>query len=569
MRSIRSKRHSAMDSNRGSLSFISTDNHSVRNVAFSRSDRNLFCSGGNDGQICIYHTSRLSSLKSYSVLSAGVNRFISAVAFSSDGSKILATTSSRRFSVIDVEHGTPILYYDNCAFSSSRDRTPLAVYPHCPNIAACAYINGKGITVLDLRMPLPLDFIFDFHAENISDITFLDSSWPLPSISSCSENGNSLNYGLLSLSSQGVAKATSIDGRLLHTFDFGHAGNSIITTPEKYDSTHDGFSSAWICGGDLITSYVPNKQTLLNQQSNNNRSEISSSSVLNLQHLPSDSNRSIGRNIIQDNSNQRMRTYHSISRVFNSDGNRIISSSNNNIDGPWNQSFNVIISNSNNVNLNVYQIPRQNDLIFGNVSNIDSVRISRAIRSIVSSSHQQIRQYENHSDSHLQSLSYSPFIPGEQQRSSQPSDAINRQDSSSSSVQNIRGNTRGSVENNSLPPPTKLDSQTFEVVKKSFFCHDRWDRDLNDRRKIWRLRFSSNGAHLYAAGEGGFVRVYRRFPKAEIQFVGELFRHRGDVLDMDISAFDEYLVTASRDKTVGFFRLGGPNHGWTEYFEYT
>ena len=73
----------------------------------------------------------------------------------------MATTSSRRVSVIDVEHGKPIVCYDNCAYSSIRDRTPLAINPESPNIAACSYVNGKGVTIIDLRMPLPLDFIFD------------------------------------------------------------------------------------------------------------------------------------------------------------------------------------------------------------------------------------------------------------------------------------------------------------------------------------------------------------------------------------------------------------------------
>ena len=50
--------------------------------------------------------------------------------------------------------------YENCA-SPAAGRQPLTTHPDVPNLAACATVNGKGITLLDLRMPLPLDFIFD------------------------------------------------------------------------------------------------------------------------------------------------------------------------------------------------------------------------------------------------------------------------------------------------------------------------------------------------------------------------------------------------------------------------
>ncbi|OTF76152.1 hypothetical protein BLA29_004847 [Euroglyphus maynei] len=79
---------------------------------------------------------------------------------------------------------------------------------------------------------------------------------------------------------------------------------------------------------------------------------------------------------------------------------------------------------------------------------------------------------------------------------------------------------------------------------------------MNHPQQIYRLRFSSNGAHLYAAGEGGFVRQYRRYPNLNIHCLGEVYRHR-------------VLITASKDKTVGFICLGSPSHGWTEYYEYT
>ena len=42
------------------------------------------------------------------------------------------------------------------------DRTGLAVDAHTgPNIAACCCVNGRGLSMFDFRMPLPLDFIYD------------------------------------------------------------------------------------------------------------------------------------------------------------------------------------------------------------------------------------------------------------------------------------------------------------------------------------------------------------------------------------------------------------------------
>lgn len=72
----------------------------------------------------------------------------------------MAATTARRLAVVDVERGQQLLAYDNCAFSG-RDRTGLATDPLCPNMAVSVAVNGKGLTLLDLRMPLPLDFVHD------------------------------------------------------------------------------------------------------------------------------------------------------------------------------------------------------------------------------------------------------------------------------------------------------------------------------------------------------------------------------------------------------------------------
>lgn len=62
--------------------------------------------------------------------------------------------------MVDVERGEQLLSYDNCAFGG-RDRTGLATDPSGPNLAVSVAANGKGLTLVDLRMPLPLDFVYD------------------------------------------------------------------------------------------------------------------------------------------------------------------------------------------------------------------------------------------------------------------------------------------------------------------------------------------------------------------------------------------------------------------------
>ena len=145
--------------------------------------------------------------------------------------QILASTNARRLVVMDVETGEQIVSYDNCkchavsffifplictipptnypktaalllfkkqnlgkcflfypkCFSycqylkfflsgvyNGPDRTGLAVDIQAgPNIAACCCVNGRGLSIFDLRMPLPLDFIYDV-SYSLARITFLD-----------------------------------------------------------------------------------------------------------------------------------------------------------------------------------------------------------------------------------------------------------------------------------------------------------------------------------------------------------------------------------------------------------
>ena len=44
---------------------------------------------------------------------------------------------------------------------NGRDRTGLNIDPSSPNMVVCCCVNGKGLTLFDLRMPLPLDFLYE------------------------------------------------------------------------------------------------------------------------------------------------------------------------------------------------------------------------------------------------------------------------------------------------------------------------------------------------------------------------------------------------------------------------
>ncbi|XP_076068309.1 uncharacterized protein LOC143040770 isoform X3 [Oratosquilla oratoria] len=162
--------------------------------------------------------------------------------------QILATSVSRRLSVIDTERGETVVGYDNCACATG-DRTPIATHPMVPDMVACVTVNGKGITLFDLRMPLPLDFIYDIHNGIIRDVVFLDGSWPW---------GGPGEATILTGSSEGLMKVFALGGRALHTFTPPHPVSCIAPSPEKYGATRgQGFHSVIVAGGDLISSYSP------------------------------------------------------------------------------------------------------------------------------------------------------------------------------------------------------------------------------------------------------------------------------------------------------------------------
>jgi len=96
----------------------------------------------------------------YLSLSLYSARSITGIKFTCDGRTILTVATSRRVTVVDVERGDQILCYENCAFNG-KDRVPLVTDPSCPYLAICSGVNGKGFTLLDLRMPIPFDCVYD------------------------------------------------------------------------------------------------------------------------------------------------------------------------------------------------------------------------------------------------------------------------------------------------------------------------------------------------------------------------------------------------------------------------
>uniref|UniRef100_A0A1B6G5C8 Uncharacterized protein n=1 Tax=Cuerna arida TaxID=1464854 RepID=A0A1B6G5C8_9HEMI len=328
--------------------FLKFHQGSVRSVAFSPRDRYLFCSGAYDGKVNLYSALRMELLMCYQITTMTLARNVNAVRFTSDGSRILAATTARRLGVVDVERGEQLLAYDNCAYGG-RERSGLATDPVCPNMAVSIAVNGKGLTLLDLRMPLPLDFVYDLHESLIRDVCFLHGSWPW---------ARGHQSSILTGGYEGTVKVTTMDGRVLHSFQTGHSVNTVCPTPETFNHcADDGFYSLILSGGEMVSSYVP-------------------------------------------------------------------------------------------------------------------------------------------------------------------------------------------------------DSGIQEHLKEH--------KDM----PIWKLKYTSQGSLLYSACDGGVLRRYRRYPDHH-QYLGEVFKHKGDIQDLDISPYDEYLITASKDRSVGVLRLGAPSHGWTEYSELT
>eukprot|EP01135_Chromosphaera_perkinsii_P011835 Nk52_evm26s2506 gene=Nk52_evmTU26s2506 len=87
---------------------------------------------------------------------------------------------------------------------------------------------------------------------------------------------------------------------------------------------------------------------------------------------------------------------------------------------------------------------------------------------------------------------------------------------------------------------------------------------------VWKARYTSNGKRLYVADDQGVLRRYLRQTGPEgSRHVGDgiVYSHSDDIEDMAISVNDEYIATASQDRTVGLLKIGSPSHGCSDYGE--
>jgi len=96
-------------------------------------------------------------------------------------------------------------------------------------------------------------------------------------------------------------------------------------------------------------------------------------------------------------------------------------------------------------------------------------------------------------------------------------------------------------------------------------------KTMHSEKEISQLKYGSNGGLLYSTSnspQSYCVQKYRRYPN-EHRLIAELYSHKSEIYDFDISPYDEFLVTASRDRTVGVMLLGSPNRGTTSTSELT
>ncbi|XP_071817350.1 uncharacterized protein [Apostichopus japonicus] len=215
-------------------------------VAFSPQARYLFCTGGYDGRVHLYSARNAALLQRYSIANSGFGRHTNAVRFTCDGMKILTTTASR-LAVLDVETGSQVQTYDDCSCNGST-KTGLATDPFCWHSSVCVQVNGKGLTVIDLRMCLPVLLTNDLHSRTISDVAFLPRLWPwAPSETT-----------LLTASSDGHSKVVTMDGKSLVDISAGSSLTSIAATPGPFNAMAMlGFSSVVMYGGPEVLGYIP------------------------------------------------------------------------------------------------------------------------------------------------------------------------------------------------------------------------------------------------------------------------------------------------------------------------
>ncbi len=74
---------------------------------------------------------------------------------------------------------------------------------------------------------------------------------------------------------------------------------------------------------------------------------------------------------------------------------------------------------------------------------------------------------------------------------------------------------------------------------------------------LWFCRYNTHGSMLYTACERGVVRRYCRWPDHH-GYLDELYRHKGEIQDMDISPYDECILALV---LVANFQTPGKSNG--------
>lgn len=228
----------------------------AQTVAFHPKERHTFCSAGLDGQVNYCTALEPEILLTSRIANSTGAKYINSIKFNQDGSRTLATVY-KRFSVLDVETGQLLQYYENVAFSG-RDRIPLAVDPTNPHVSMFPSLNGKGLVTIDLRLGSPAFFSMNVHSTVIKDIVFLREDWPI---------GPSGENTIVTLSRDGVCKFTNMEGLEISQIDVKHRSYCLAPTPENFTSSQQEQSeSHLLIGGDKLSCYRPakrNKEALL------------------------------------------------------------------------------------------------------------------------------------------------------------------------------------------------------------------------------------------------------------------------------------------------------------------
>ncbi|KAB7506280.1 hypothetical protein Anas_05794 [Armadillidium nasatum] len=216
-------------------------------VHFNPKDRYLFASGGKDGKVLLNSALTKKSIKGLSVASLNLTKRINGLAFVAGGEKLVVSSESRRMSLVDVERGEMFVFYENSVCSHSA-RQPVATHSDSPDLVACVTVNGKGITLFDLRMPLPLDFLVDLYDSSIGDLMFLDKSWPW----------GSGQVSLLSGGGDHNVKITNFGGTTQLSLNTGMSVSALAYSPGRFGASNcRGYKSVILAAGDFISCHEP------------------------------------------------------------------------------------------------------------------------------------------------------------------------------------------------------------------------------------------------------------------------------------------------------------------------